>query len=1225
MPAKFSNCILNLPLQDLITVYIFFHIKGNYFTNVLIYVKFLTIKFICCVIKVVQAWVLSKLYIKELEIDNFKSFASDITIPFLKGFTTVAGPNGSGKSNIIDSILFALGFASARNLRMEQVSEFISTHTKKNEAYVKVVFAPDNNEEEQISVARRLKKSSQGYISTYYLNDKASTLTDIHSKLEKYRVTPNSYNVMMQNDVLSITNCSAKERREIIDEIAGVADFNRRIAKAEEELLTVEKRVDDANLILTQIDEMIQRLAGEKETALKYQKLKNEKTQLESQITGVKYFDLKRNIELAHQNILDANKNKKTAEEELKKLEDSLIEIKKRYSQISELVKNNGEAEQIETKKQLEELKGQIARKELAISSVEKNIHDNLKTIENSKNGIENNKEKIEKLNEKIEENKKEIEKTEENIKIQEAELSKILEEVSGLNKNADKQIEERNNLKKELETLKEEEWNIRNESLPLETELASYKKEVENAKKSLSELVSFKTNYKENKDKLTMQVEELSKEMDSCKLAQENIIYNLDKNKNELSDLMYDVQTAQRKLITLEAQKSANEEITLGRGIDSIIKAKIRGVHAPLLQLGSVEREYSTALEVAMGGRMKNIVVDDEDVARHCIDYLKSSRAGTATFLPLTRMKRAPGSLRMPKEKGVVDYAINLVDFDNKYLDVFYYALGETLIVEDYDSAKRLIGKYRLVTLDGSLFEKSGAITGGDRQSSGLKFSQNQDDELNKYKERFAQLQKQYAALEKTREDLESRREQIRNNYSNTMTALNSAKLELNNLNNNSKNNEQKIEENNKIIKENEPKIQNTEKKLEKYEEKLVNLNTQTAVLQDKIAEIESKMTEGELKKLKEMTSAIENKIKEYQNKIIKYNTEINDIKRDINFNEDIIKNREDQIQKLLKDNETAQEDKVRFAQEIKEIEERAKELEDKIKTLGEKLIELQKQRDLVQEEMLGAETKKNKITNDIEKLSEQAESYKARRRELEPRLEEVRNELKANNIDISTLTPTEISTEEITEKIQRLQKRMEEMEPVNMLAIDAYDEVRKKQEEKKEQIETLTNERKEILSKMTGYEQVKKETFLKTYNNINDNFKEIFTQLSEGEGQLVLENPENPFEGGLTIEAQHRDKKKQKLGAMSGGEKSLTALALVFAIQKYMPAPFYALDEVDASLDEINVVKVADMIREQSKNTQFIVVSHKQSMVKSSNSTIGVTQKEHGKTCVSGRKYRD
>ena len=1165
------------------------------------------------------------MYIKELQVDNFKSFANDMTIPFLKGFTTISGPNGSGKSNIIDSILFALGLASVRNLRMEQLSDFISTHTKKNEAYVKVVFEPENDEEEQLSVARKIRKSPSGFNSVYYLNDQVSTLTEIHTKLEKYRITPNSYNVVMQNDVMSITNCSTVERRKIVDEIAGIADFNRRIDKAQEELLTVEERVENATLILTEIESSIERLAQEKETALKYQKLKTEKFQLESQITTVKFFDTKRNLELAHQNILEFNKKKKEEEGNLKKLENSLLEIKKRYNEISELVKSNGEAEQIETKKQLEELKGQISRKNLAISATEKTIHDNLRTIENSKNGIENHKEKIAEINEKIAEKKAEIEKIEANIKIQEAELTKILEEVSGLNKNADKQLEERNNLKKELEKLKEQEWDIKSDSIPLETELATTKKDVENAKKSLAELSNFKANFKDNQDKLKLQVEELTKEQNDYKLAQENVMYNLDKNKNEMSDLMYDIQAAQRKMLTLEAQKNAYEEMNLGRAIDSIIKAKIRGVHAPLLQLGSVEKEYSTALEVAMGGRMKNIVVDDVEVARTCIDYLKSARAGSATFLPLDKMKPAPTSLKLPKEKGVIDYAINLVDFDDKYIDAFFYALADTLIVEDYDSAKRLIGKFRIVTLDGSLFEKSGAITGGDRRDTGLKFSQNQDEELTKYKKRFEELQKQYQTLEATRKELEAKQEKIRTNYSNTMTALNGAKIELNNLNNNAQNNEQRIEECNKIISENEPKIQAIEKKLEKYEEKLVDLNDKMLTLQDKITEIESKMTEGELKKLKEMTAAIENQIKEYQTKILRINNEINDANRNIDFNNDLIRNKEEQIQKLIKDNEIAAVDKEKYAEEIKVIEVKALELEEKIKTLGEKLVQLQKQRDLIQEELLAAETNKNKVINEIERIGEQVEAFKARRRELEPQLEEIREELKANEIDINLLVPTEISTEEITAKIQRLQKRMEDMEPVNMLAIQTYDEVKARQEEKQEQIATLTNERKQILEKMSGYEQIKKETFMKTYNNINDNFVEIFGKLSEGEGKLILENPENPFEGGLTIQAQLRDKQKQKLGALSGGEKTLTALSFVFAIQKYLPAPFYALDEVDANLDGINVEKLAEMIQEQAKNTQFVVVSHRKPMIESANRTIGVTQKEKGKTRVTGVKLRD
>ena len=238
---------------------------------------------------------------------------------------------------------------------------------------------------------------------------------------------------------------------------------------------------------------------------------------------------------------------------------------------------------------------------------------------------------------------------------------------------------------------------------------------------------------------------------------------------------------------------------------------------------------------------------------------------------------------------------------------------------------------------------------------------------------------------------------------------------------------------------------------------------------------------------------------------------------------------------------------------------------------------------------------------------------------------MDTAREALENAGVEISKLEPVDLSIDEITSKIQRLERRMEELGDVNMRALAAYEEVLARQEELKLQIETLSKERKEILDRMNGYEQLKKETFMKTYNNINENFKEVFHQLSEGEGELKLENPDDPLSGGLTIEAQPRDKKLQRLESMSGGEKSLTALAFVFAIQRYMPAPFYAFDEVDASLDTMNVERIAHMVQNQSKDTQFIVVSHRKPMIESANRTIGVTQKEKGITRVTGIKLRD
>ena len=1160
------------------------------------------------------------MHIKELEIDNFKSFANKIEIPFLPGFTTISGPNGSGKSNIIDSVLFALGLSTSRSLRAEKLFHLISTHTKKNEAYVRVSFAPEDGSDETIDVARRIRKSSQGFNSIYYLNGKITTLSDIHTVLEKYNITPNSYNVMMQGDVMAITNCSAGERRKIIDEIAGVADFDRRIEQAQGELDTVESRVERSKIILNEIDGRIEQLAQEREQALKYQKLQEEKKNYESQLTSAKYFDIKKAIEIAHESILDFNKKKKEEEFKLKGIQEKLQETKIKYNEIAEEVKAKGEAEQIEIKKRSEELKGQINNKSTAINFADKQIHDNLRTVENAKNGIEVSNQKNDNARKNIDVKKVEIEEIEKQIVLKKEELNTIIQEQTGLNQTADQHIQKRNELRKELDTIQAEENSLIKEQAPMEAEVNSLRKELENTKNILNELENFKANFAGNKDSLELQVQELAKELEDFKTMQQNTLHDLDVTKNEIADLSYNINTSYRKIQTLEAQKSMYEQMDLGRSVDTIMNAKIEGVHAPLVQLGQVDEKYSLALEIAMGSRMRSIVVEDEDVAKVCVEILKSSKAGRATFLPLNKIKPAPSSLKLPKERGVVDYAINLIDFDDDYVDAFWHALGDTLVVEDFESARRLIGKYRVVTLHGEIFEKSGSITGGSAAKTGLKFSQAQNTELDTFKARLSEMEKKLAALELKKMELERKLDTGRTNYSNALNEFNKSKIELSNLIRSQEDTDKNIEDRKNQIAQIEPKIIDLDKKLEKIEEKMLTINEKSLTVQAEIQKIESLMPEEELQKLRELTEAKEGEIKVLENQIAHANNDINDFNREIAFNDEVIKTKHEQIEKLLKDNETLEEDKKRYDLEIKELDVRVQELEEQIRVLGEKLIELQAKRDEINNELLELEKTRNLIESNLERLSEQVESFKARRRELEPQLEEVTNELKEAGVDVNKLEPLEISVEEINTKVSRLQRKMDELGLVNMRALTAYDEVLTRQQELKTKIETLTKEKEQILERMHGFESLKKETFLKAYNAINENFKDIFNKLSEGEGTLVLENEESPFAGGMTIEAQPRDKKKQRLEAMSGGEKSLTALAFVFAIQRYMPAPFYALDEVDANLDGVNVEKLAHIVQKQSENTQFIVVSHRKPMIESANRTIGVTQKEKGITRVTG-----
>lgn len=1165
------------------------------------------------------------MHIKRLEIDNFKSFANKTEIPFLTGFTAIAGINGSGKSNIIDSVLFALGLSSARALRSEKgVADLISTHNKRGEASVKVVFDLDDEVGTEISFARKVKKTSQGYQSTYYINDKPQTLTQVHNELEKYQITPNSNNIIMQGDVISLVNCSSNERRKFIDEVAGTADFDRKIEMATNELNTVEERVQNSNLILGEITNRVEQLKEEREVALKYRELKESKDQLESQITVVKYFDFKRILDMVHQNILEAQKNKKLKEKESTELDSVLAAKKQEYDEICAKVKAQGEDKQLEVKRQAEEKKGEIQRKKDSIIHTDKVIFQNNKTIENSKNGIEdfNSKKQVsvDAIKEK-EVQKAELEKT---LDEQKKKLNKILEEVTGLNKTADTYIEKRANLRKELDLVKDEETNIVKDKVSFESRLEFLNNELNSAIKNKEGLLSAQKTFNDDKDRLELLIEKLSKEMEDMKLLQKLTFDSLDKAKNEINDVMYNIQLSNKKISELEANKRAFKTFGLGAGVETIMQSNLKGVHAPLLQLADVDAEYTDAINEALGGRARFVIVENEHTASQAIEILKSQGRDRATFLPLNKLKPAPSKLPLPKEKGVIDFAINLMDFDDKYIDAFYFALGETLVVDNMETAKKLMGKYRIVTLDGEIFEKSGAITGGAKRKNQMTFGKMDDKELETFKTRLIEFEKTYQELLKRKDELERKLDKIRNDFSNASNSYNGAKIELNALvQNNSKSNEI-LDNLNKKISEIEPEIKTLNSKLDKLEEKHVNILDQISKLTDEIKEVEKFIDEGELNKLKDLTKGVEDEIKQTEKSILNVENEILRDNQNIIFYDKMIEQKEIDINKLQQDNINLKADKEKFEAEIKVLEKDLAELEAQIIELGKNLVELQNLRQNIQDDLLKAQNSKNLIQNEIERIVEQIESSKVRRAEIEPQFKEVHDELKEKGVDVNSIEPSSMSTDEITSKIQKLQKKMDELGLVNMRAIDAYEEVISRQNELKEKLDTLEKEKQEIQNRMTGYENLKKETFLNTFNAVNGYFMEIFADLTDGSGRLILENPDNPFLGGLTVEGQQKNKKNQKLAGMSGGEKTLMALSLVFAVQRYLPAPFYALDEVDAALDGFNVERIARMISAQSKKTQFVVISQRSQMIESADRMIGVTQKDKGVTKISGVKLQ-
>ena len=1165
------------------------------------------------------------MYIKEIEIDNFKSFANKVSVPLMQGFTAISGPNGSGKSNIIDSVLFALGLTTARTLRSEQgVADLITNHNKRNEASVKVTFSDDNNENE-FSIKRYIKKGKNGVQSNYYYNEKPCTLTQIHLELEKYNISPNSYNVMMQGDVTEITKCSPNERRKIIDEIAGTADFDRKINIATEQIQSVEDRVANTNILMGEIDNRIEQLKQEREVALKYKKFKDEKTALENQIQSAKYFDVVRSLELVHQNILAATKEKKELNQKLKEAQTKIEDTRIKYDEINAQVKAQGEEKQLEIKKIVEEKKGTYERKSAGVAQCEKTTLDNLKAIESYKNGIEVQKQKILEYEKAIEDKDLQLKAMQADLKAKKAQLDKIISEMTGLNKSADEHIQNRNKLRKELEDLKDSETQLIKEQLPLDSEYKNNEAKIKETKEKLDKIINSSKAFNNEKEKLNLQIETLNNEVQEAKIIQTKTFEELDKTKSKKEDTYFKIQQAQKRIAILDANKNAYKSVGMGSGIETVLNARIAGVHEPLAQLAEVDQEYVDAINVAMGARAYSIVVDNQDVAYKAIQILRSQGRDRASFIPLSIIKKTPAKLTLPKEKGVIDFAINLIDFDDKYLDAFYFALGETIVVEGEATAKKLAGKYRVVTLDGDITEKSGLITGGAKKKNASFFDKSQEKELEKYKKALKDYEKELVELGNLQKDLERRLEDVRHKHSTSLNALNSAKIELKNLVANNESASDIIKAGEEQLKELKARNTKLSKELDLIENKHIKLNDKLQEKQEELESVEKLIDEGELKKLKEKTSAVEEEIKNIEKSIMNIENEIEKDQNQIKFQQTQIQTREVDIKKLTTDNESLKVEKEQFASEMVVVQEEIKELEAQIEELGKTLVELQTKRDEVQEALLNAKSAKNKTEDDLERLAEQEESYKARRRELEPLLETILKEFEEQGINPKELEQIDTPLDEINAKIAKLQKKMDDLGDVNMRALNEFDEVMERQNSYKEKVQTLENEKNEIKTRMNGYQSLKKETFLEAYHAINANFKEVFAQLSEGSGSLCLENEDDPFAGGLTFVANIRDKKNQKLAGMSGGEKSLTALAFVFAIQKYLPSPFYAFDEVDMHLDGPNVERLSTIITNQSKTAQFVVVSLRKPMLDNADRMIGVTQKDKGVTKISGIKIKE
>ncbi|HJH32133.1 MAG TPA: chromosome segregation protein SMC [Methanosarcinaceae archaeon] len=1171
------------------------------------------------------------MYIKEIEFINFKSFGKKVKIPFFDDFTTISGPNGSGKSNIIDGILFVLGLSSSRTMRAEKLTDLIYNGDKaKKPDFAQVTIKFNNIDREmpvdsdEITISRKIRRTDSGYYSYFYFNGKAVSLTEIHTYLAKARVTPEGYNVVMQGDVTRIFTMTPGERRKIIDEIAGVAEFDNKKDRAINELDIVLERVERVDIIVEEVGGQLEKLKLERNQAIKYQALKEEKMKFEGFVLLAKLKDAR--IELESVNIdIEAKKEvldglSQSMDEKRRKLDELGCELEDITSEIQKM----GEDEQIRTKKDIEEIKGEISRCVDSIELADNEIEDVDARRRKAFVEIDEIKSKIEELDSQVNEEKLRKDGILVEISGRKTRRMVLQSKIADVDEKFAQTRDELSTLKSELENTKNDKNELmRQEDRLLDSlrrksaEVRDIENEIEESKANVESSESDTRSANYDIEKLTENINSLTKDID-----------DLESNRSQIKSVILDLEVTLRKYqqeyAILDARVRATEDNSgYSRAVEMVLNEKKRhglpGIYGTIAELGSVDQEHATALGIAAGGRMQGLVVETDEDASRAITFLKQQRGGRATFLPLNKMDSRRPYKNLSDRDGVIGYAIDLIDFDHRFEAAFWYVFRDTLIVDDLTNARKLMGGIRMVTLDGEVVEKSGAMTGGSKGRSTLSFAAAEKDKLIRIAEKVTEFDSRRSSAIKKLDAVEGHISEINREITECEKEISRKEMQLEEIKGRGERlvilveskNAERVE-----IEETRVKLREEMDRIVVQKDKEDELSRE---LEKNIAVLDEKLSGSEVPQLNEQAETIDEEIRHLEGRVRDIEGGLNAL----NLDHEYATARMEENRELIKEmdvKKSTHKDRVSALKEkIAELEEALVKKQEREQELAEELKELQQDRIRKQAEHGAVKTQFDSIKQKFEDGNRHMTALDATRSALLEQITELTEELERRGIEESEEVP---NYETVRTRIESIERAMERLEPVNMRAIDEYDTVEIRLTDLKTKRDILVSEREQILERIGQYEKLKKDVFMETFNGINEHFKVIFNELSDGTGELVLDNYEDPFAGGMTLKAQPKDKTLQRLEAMSGGEKSLTALAFVFAIQQYRPAPFYAFDEIDMFLDGVNAERVAKRVKSSRKKAQFIVVSLRKPMIEAAERTIGVAMQENNITSITGVK---
>lgn len=1168
--------------------------------------------------------------LKTLEMQGFKSFPDKTVLSFGKGITAVVGPNGSGKSNISDAVRWVLGETSTKNLRGSKMEDVIfgGTSARKPVGFAQVRLTLDNSDKtlkdkgDTVTVSRCYYRSGE---SEYKIDGEVVRRRDVHELFMDTGLGADGYSIVGQGKIDSIISAKNEDRRELFEEAAGISRFRHKRTDAQRRLDQAQENLVRLLDILGELESRVGPLKVQSEKAAQFIKLSDEKKTLEIGVWVNKIKKFTNELREQEHKIDAANESYTICENELKSIENEI------ESALEETVKINAKIDEI--RNTAAEYDEQALKKDGEASVLEATLSHNEETVGRLKNDIDTVAKGNDAIDAGIAEKQALIEQCAQRAQERRAQLQAVTEETQRI-LSSNEEFSKRSS-----------ELNSRLASLTMQ--LSDYRVKLTQAQSSMEEIES-------RKDEADAAALELQEEI---KAEQENqaqsartlaaLNSRIEENTNALNgfnlklkgktDKAQQLKTRLDQITSALSEKRSRAKMLSDleknmEGYSGAVKAVVRhaqsgalgGIHGVLSQLIQVENEYSTAVEVALGAAMQNIVTSTEADAKRAINYLKANHLGRATFLPISNIKgRTLDEKDLADHLGFVAVASDLVDCDANYKQIISNLLSRVVIADDMDSAigiaKEYKNRFKIVTLDGQVINPGGSMTGGSRaKGAGILSRANMiEDLLSEAKKLEAEQQKLSAEYKAAFEDANHAAASMQAAQADLMTA----KEDLIRAEGEEQRIREKLETLGNRLSVLQSEKDNAGARIAQFKKESESAQQGADEVQAKISETESEIArvtgdaQGTQEKREELRKTAEEinlelvtlakdsqaaslSIEELQSRKSTQTDRVGEIEKEIasiREKSDVLKT---QIEQIKQQAQALRERSGSSANEIAELIESRNDLDKRSSELRTLERNKSQEREKLSAEIVRLDERKIAMRKEYDELNDMLfEQYELTRREAE-----------ALDIQIENMDAAKKRLHEIKVAIKKLGS-------INVGAIEEYKEVSERYEFLKEQIDDIEKSKSELSKIIEDLTSSMSEKFMTQFNRINEEFKQCFADFfGGGKGEIVLEEPDNCLESPIEIKIQPPGKSVQNINLFSGGEKSLAALALLFSVLRVTPSPFCIYDEVEAALDDVNVERFAKYMRKMTDKTQFISITHRRGTMEEADVLYGVTMQEKG-----------